>query len=158
MLTRFAMLVAEPVQQQTAALSAPSGDSILQFLQFGVVGLLVVLLATRKGFVPEWSLRNEEIRAAEERTRLIDAANAERARLIEAAASERAELTQRLADKETQVNRLQALFEEQMLPALWRATDVNTRYLEELEEQRIQRSAKSARPRRTDEESNNDAG
>lgn len=112
-----------------------SGGDILSFLQFGVVGLLVVLFMTRKGIVPEWTLRTEEKRAA-----------AERAALIEAATNERTELAQRLADKEAQVERLQGIFEEQVLPALWRATEMNRAY-EEFEARMGSERASTRTPR-----------
>lgn len=114
-----------------------SGGDLINFLQFGVVGLLVVLFMTRKGIVPEWTLRVAEERAA-----------AERATLLEAATAERLDLAKRLSDKEAQVERLQGIYEDVVLPALFRATEANLHYEEQAGRAADRPSSRTARTRR----------
>lgn len=135
-LTALALVTAANATSTTTEL--PSGGDILSFLQFGVVGLLVVLFMTRKGVVPEWTLRIAEERAEAERKTLLEAANAERT-----------ELLRRLADKEAQVERLQGIYEEVVLPALFRATEMNMAY-EEAHSARADRPTSRTRRRGAD--------
>jgi hypothetical protein len=94
---------------------AMSGVDITQLVQYGVLGLVLLLVILRKYLVPEWTLK-----AAEER-----------------AAAERADLERRLNESEAQLARFRQIFEEQMIPALLIATDTNKRYVTEMEHARI---------------------
>jgi hypothetical protein len=100
--------------------SAATSFSITQVLQFGILGLIFLCVVFRKYVVPEWTLK-----AAEERS-----------------AAEKAELTARLAETREQLNSLQSVFQDQMIPALTRATEVNARYTDELQQARYARKTK----------------
>lgn len=90
------------------ATSSPTASLIGYIAQFGVVGLLLLDVGiTRKVFVPRWTLDNE--RAERER--------------------ERTDKDQRIADLLTSNNKLTDLAEQQVIPALTRATEVNKDYL-----------------------------
>lgn len=74
------------------------------------LAVIVGMLLARKGLVPEWTLNEADKRAEEYK--------AERDKALE-------DLAQ-----------MQTFFEEQVIPALTRATDANTRYLEEAQRRR----------------------
>lgn len=95
--------------------SAISGVDVTQLIQYGVLGLVLLLVIIRKYLVPEWTLKAEEERAA----------------------AERADLERRLTESEAQLARFRQIFEEQMIPALLQATDTNKRYVTEMEHARI---------------------
>lgn len=101
---------------------------ITQILQFGLLGLIFLCLVFRKFIVPEWTLK-----AAEDRTE-----------------KEKADLQTRLAETREQLDKLQAVFEDQMIPALTRATEINARYTDEL--QRARYSGSKKRPPESEEE------
>jgi len=92
---------------------APPFD-LWNLLQFGVIALGLICLAVRRWIVPEWVLKREEEQHAKE----IAAVRAER------------------DDYKAQVERLQAVMIEQMVPALARSTEVAAKYNEELAHQR----------------------
>lgn len=90
---------------------------LTQILQFGLLGLIFVCILLRKYLVPEWVLKEfqENSRARE------------------------AEQTARLNETREQLDRLQDVFQDQMIPALTRATEINARYTEELQRARFLR-------------------
>lgn len=90
---------------------------ITQILQFGLLGLIFLCLVFRKFIVPEWTLK-----AAEER-----------------ATAEKDELVRRLGETREQLDKLQDVFQDSMIPALTRATEINSRYTEELQKARYSR-------------------
>lgn len=98
---------------------APAADfaSVIQgqILQFGLLGIGFLCVVFRKFVVPEWSLKLEE----------------ERAR------AEKEELARRLAETKEQLEKLQDVFQDRMIPALTRATEINARYNEELQRARF---------------------
>lgn len=112
------------------AAAPPSGDfaSVVQnqVLQFGLLGLVFICLVFRKFLVPEWVLKATEERAEKDK----------------------AELQTRLSETREQLDRLQTVFEDQMIPTLTRATEVNARYTDELQRARY---ARKERPERNDE-------
>jgi hypothetical protein len=62
----------------------------------------------------------------------------------EAARLEREDLTRRLTETREQLDKLQDVFQDQMIPALTRATEINARYTDELQKARYVR--KQPRP------------
>lgn len=94
---------------------------ITQVLQFGLLGLIFLCLVFRKFIVPEWTLKAQEQR--------LD--------------SEKAELVQRLNETREQLERLQNVFQDQMIPALTQATAINARYTDELQRARYGDGKKS---------------
>lgn len=110
----------QAAQRRTAAillLADASGgspaDLVGYFLNFGVVGLILLdVTVTRRVFVPRWTLDREK----EERER------------------ERGEKDATIAEQKTTVARLTDLAEQQVIPALTRATEVNKDYLQLLQE------------------------
>lgn len=103
------------VQSAAGGSSGVSAVDVTQLIQYGVLGLVLLLVIVRKYLVPEWTLK-----AAEER-----------------AAAERADLERRLTESEAQLARFRQIFEEQMIPALLQATDTNKRYVTEMEHARF---------------------
>ena len=101
-----------------AAVTEPPASAlpfdITQVLQFGLLGLIFLCLVFRKFIVPEWTLKAQEERLA----------------------AEKAELVQRLNETREQLERLQAVFQDQMIPALTQATSINARYTDELQKAR----------------------
>lgn len=115
-MTSWAAVLADTTQASAVESLAETID-VTQLLQYGLLGLVVLCILFRKYLVPEWTLK-----AVEER-----------------AASERSDLERRLAASEEQLNKLQDVFQEQMIPALTRATEINARYNEELQRARYNR-------------------
>lgn len=103
------------------AVAAASGSTptelpfdLTQVLQFGLLGLIFLCLVFRKFIVPEWTLKQMEDRAA----------------------LEKEDLTRRLTETREQLNKLQDVFQDQMIPALTRASEINSRYTEEMQQAR----------------------
>lgn len=98
--------------------AAPSAEipsiDITQLLQFGFVGVVLACIIVRRWLVPEWTLKQSELRAE----------------------TEKRDLTERLAESQAQLRNLQATFEEQMIPALTRSTDLSLRLEAQLDEAR----------------------
>lgn len=100
--------------------NAPKGTSLPTIdigtvLQYGLLGLVFLCIIFRKYLVPEWVLKQAEERHA----------------------AEKQELAERLNQTREQLDRLQDVFQDQMIPVLTRATEVNARYLEELQQRRL---------------------
>lgn len=117
------------VTATTTAAAPDSGSAALPFditqvLQFGLLGLIFLCLVFRKFIVPEWTLK-----ASEERSE-----------------SEKEELARRLTETKDQLDKLQDVFQDQMIPALTRATEINARYNEELQRARFSRQNKPPSP------------
>lgn len=108
-----------------ASSSGPQFPDITQVLQFGLLGLIFLCLVFRKFIVPEWTLRQ-----AEERLK-----------------AERDDLAQRLAETREQLDKLQDVFQDQMIPALTRATEINAKYTDEMQRQRYVNRSSSNSPR-----------
>lgn len=87
---------------------------VTQVLQFGLLGLIFLCLVFRRFIVPEWTLK-----AQEERTQ-----------------AEKEDLAKRLEETREQLEKLQSVFQDQMIPALTRATEINARYTDELQKAR----------------------
>lgn len=87
---------------------------VTQVLQFGLLGLIFLCLVFRKFIVPEWTLKSQEERSA----------------------IEKAELAARLNETREQLEKLQTVFQDQMIPALTQATAINSRYTDELQRAR----------------------
>lgn len=87
---------------------------ITAVLQFGLLGLIFLCLVFRRYIVPEWVLKSTE-----------DRANAEKE-----------ELTRRLNEAREQLQKMQDVFQDQMIPALTNATQVNAKYLDEMQRAR----------------------
>jgi hypothetical protein len=97
--------------------SGPAGGfDLWNLIQFGLLGVGFACLAVRKFIVPEWVLRNAEERHARE------------------LAEERA----KNALLQGQVEKLQTVYQESLIPALVRATEVAATYNEELARKRWQ--------------------
>lgn len=97
-----------------AAGQAAPDVNIEQVLQYGLLGIIFFCVIIRKFIVPEWTLKKAE----------------------EKAEAEKAELTERLAETREQLNKLQGVFQDQMIPALTRATEINAKYTDELQRAR----------------------
>lgn len=97
-----------------ADLTASPPFDLWNLIQFGLLGVGFVCLAAGKWIVPEWALRHAEERHAKEL----------------------AEVRGERDGYKGQVERLQAVTIEQMIPALTRATEVAATYNEELARQR----------------------
>ena len=87
---------------------------ITQILQFGLLGLIFLCLVFRKFIVPEWTLKAAEDRAEKEKV----------------------EIQTRLNETREQLAKLQTVFQEQMIPTLTKASEINARYTEELQKAR----------------------
>ncbi len=90
-----------------AAASSSSFD-ITSILQFGLLGLIFVCVLFRKFVVPEWTLTAAETHAA----------------------VEKADLAARVVELQEQVGRLQSAYQELIIPALTRSTEINAKYLD----------------------------
>ena len=99
----------------TASSSPVPTIDIGTVLQYGLLGLVFLCIIFRKYLVPEWTLKQAEERHA----------------------AEKQELAERLNQTREQLDRLQDVFQDQMIPVLTRATEVNARYLEELQQRRL---------------------
>ncbi len=110
-------LLASGTEQAASTGSASVPFDITQILQFGLLGLIFLCLVFRKFIVPEWTLKNAEDRHV----------------------AEKEELTRRLTETKEQLDRLQDVFQDRMIPALTRATEINARYNEELQRARYRR-------------------
>lgn len=95
---------------------APSVD-ITQFLQFGLLGLIFVMIVAKKFLVPEWTLNQ-----LSDAHILALGAKDERIASLEA---DKVELKENLAQ-------LQALTRDQIIPALVRANQLSADYVNEL--------------------------
>lgn len=93
---------------------------ITQVLQFGLLGLIFLCIVFRKFIVPEWTLKEQEERSA----------------------AEKAELVQRLNETRDQLESLQKVFQDRMIPALTMASDIATRYTDELQKARYSEGKK----------------
>ncbi len=101
-----------------AATPSPSVPfDITQALQFGFVGVVLLCMVFRKYIIPEWTLKDQEARSQ----------------------AEKAELSKRLDETREQLEKLQSVFQEQMIPALTRSTEINTKYTDELQKARYVR-------------------
>lgn len=101
-----------------ATSSSPATDLVGYFLQFGIIGLLLLDVGvTRKVFVPRWTFDNE--RAERDRERTEHQATIERQAAI---------ITKMTDNQMTEV-----------VPALTRATDVARQYVETLQAQAAKR-------------------
>lgn len=120
--------VALLISQQAAGSAGSSGGAssvdITQVLQFGLLGLIFVCVLFRKYLVPEWTLRQAEDRSK----------------------AEKDDLTARLIETREQLDKLQDVFQDQMIPALTRATEINARYTEELQKARYSRGTRKPPP------------
>jgi hypothetical protein len=110
----FALAAALTTTKQPVA-STPF--DLTQLLQFGLLGLIFIFIVLRKFIVPEWTLKSAEERAN----------------------AEKDDLAKRLTETREQLDRLQDVFQDQMIPALTRATEINARYTDELQKARYVR-------------------
>jgi F0F1-type ATP synthase membrane subunit b/b' len=101
----------------------PAGFDIWNLIQFGFVGFILVCFMIRKFVVPEWTLRDAERRHDKE------------------SASKDAEI----ASLKDQVERLQSMTEQQMIPALTRTAEIVARYTEEQQRERLRAEARDGR-------------
>jgi hypothetical protein len=118
------MFVTAAVAAALVAAQSPTSAvpfDITQILQFGLLGLIFLCLIFRKFIVPEWTLKQAE----------------------EKSQAEKAELIERLTETREQLNSLQAVFQDKMIPALTRATEINARYTDELQKARYRRPPES---------------
>lgn len=99
------------------ASGAPSFD-VTSILQFGLLGLIFLCVVFRRFIVPEWTLTLAEAHGK----------------------AEKAALEERVAELQQQVTRLQTAYQDLIIPALTRSTEINATYLEELRRIRISRS------------------
>jgi hypothetical protein len=118
------VIAAAATQQGTGPASLDPAELLTYFLQFGPLGIVTICLLSRKFLVPEWVLKQAE----------------------KAGEQERATLEQRLSETQEQLEKLQDVFQEQMIPALTRATEVNARYTEEMQRQRYNRDPRDPPP------------
>ncbi len=103
--------------------SGPTGGFTLwNLIQFGVIGLVLICLAARKWIVPEWVLK-----ASEER------------QTADLAAKDR-----EIETLKAQVEKLQTVLQDQVIPALTRATEVAATYNEELARRRFTQSIRDS--------------
>lgn len=115
--------LASSVTGKGSSLTPPTDPWSL--IQYGILGVIVTCLVTRKGIVPEWVLKQSEDRHARE----LSAMDERHTRELKASQDENAGLRD-------QVGRLQAVTMEQMIPALTRATEVAAKYNENQAHQR----------------------
>lgn len=101
----------------TQASSPALPFDVTSVLQFGLLGLIFLCLVFRKFIVPEWVLKQTEDRAA----------------------AEKEDLTKRLNEAREQLEKLQDVFQDQMIPTLTRAVDINAKYNEEMQRARFAR-------------------
>lgn len=117
------LLVASEAASQGPDLTPKLGFDVWNLVQFGFVGFVLVCFMIRKFLVPEWTLRQAEERHAQEM------------------AGKDAEI----ASLKSQVERLQGMTEQQMIPALTRSTEIVARYTEEQQRDRLLREARDGR-------------
>ncbi len=108
---------------QVPDLTPPAGFDIWNLIQFGFVGFILVCFMVRRFVVPEWTLRSAEERHAKE----LAGKDAE------------------IAALKSQVERLQGMAEQQMIPALTRATEIVARYTEEQQRERLRADLRDGR-------------
>ncbi len=113
-----------------ASSSPVSFDFVGTILQYGLLGVLVLCFAFRKFLVPEWTLKQAEERHQKE---IHD-------------------LQQRLQEARDQVAKLQDVFQDQMIPVLTRATEVNARYIDEMKRARYRRGSSKSNDEIDEEE------
>lgn len=111
------------------AIPPPPTDT-WSLIQYGIVGVLALALISRRGIVPEWILKRDEVRHAEE----LAAQDKRHQEAMEAARAQ-------IKSLESQVERLQDVTLHEMIPALTRATAVAATYNEELARQRHRQGA-----------------
>ena len=92
-------------------------SSIFSFAQFGLLGIIFLMIITKKYIVPEWSLRDLKESHERELKRLTDQ--------LDSAKLDIRELKQTTAD-------LQSLTSEKMIPALVQANTLSAAYVSEL--------------------------
>lgn len=92
---------------------------VIQIAQFGVIGVILVCLLTRKFVVPEWVLK----RADEEHAKELAAKDADLRELKESNSA------------------LRTLTEQQIIPALVRANQLSADYAQDLASERRRRNA-----------------
>jgi len=102
------------VQILAAAAELPAID-ITSILQFGLLGTIFLCIVFRKFVVPEWTL------TATEKT----------------AEAQKAHNLQRIEELQDQVDKLQTAYQDLIIPALTRSTEINGKYLNELQEKRL---------------------
>jgi hypothetical protein len=107
---------------------APTIDAFLPFLNFGIIGILVVMLVSKRWVVPKYTL--DDLMVAHQRELAVKDA------LIEGYRADIAEL------KEIN-NQLQNLTREQMIPALVRANQLSADYVAELAKRGITNASAS---------------
>jgi hypothetical protein len=92
-------------------------DQYLPFVNFGVLGILIVLLVSKKWLIPAWTL--EDIKETHERELGVkDAVIADK--------------DEDIKELKESLNALQALTREQVIPALVRANQLSADYVAEL--------------------------
>jgi hypothetical protein len=111
-----ALVAALTVGAQQGASSVPF--DIAQLLQYGLLGLIFLCILFRKFLVPEWTLKQAEERNQKE----VD------------------DLQARLTETRQQLEKLQDVFQDQMIPVLTRATEVNARYIDEMKRARYRKN------------------
>lgn len=97
---------------------------ITSVLQFGLLGLVFLCLVFRKFIVPEWTLRQAEERHQQEKQ----------------------ELGERLLETREQLDKLQDVFQDQMIPSLIKANEINARYTDEMQRARYRKPGPSSSP------------
>lgn len=116
-----AIAMAAATNTPSPAPTASPPFDITEVLQYGLLGLIFLCIIFRKFIVPEWTLKQAEDRHA----------------------LEKQELAERLNQTREQLDRLQDVFQDQMIPALTKANEVNARYLDELQQRRIRNRQES---------------
>lgn len=111
------VLASDAQSGPTTPTSLDPAELVQYLLQYGPLGIVLICILFRKGLVPEWTLRQTE----------------------EAGRQREEDLANRLGETQEQLEKLQDVFQDQMIPALTRATEVNARYTEELQRARYNR-------------------
>jgi hypothetical protein len=121
----------------TSETGSPSIDSFLPYLNFGLLGLLVVVLASKKIFVPKWTLDDTITQHTAAMTALQESHKREleaKDLIIKGLERDKDEL------KATNTS-LQALTRDQFLPALIEANRLTALYVDTLARQQRPPSA-----------------
>jgi uncharacterized protein YlxW (UPF0749 family) len=111
----------------TQASATSTSFNVWDLVQFGLLGIGFACLVTGKGIVTE-----RELRKAEERH-----------------AAREADLKEENTRLRDQVDRLQGITEQQMIPALTRATEIVAKYTEEQQRERLLAEARELRDGRS---------
>jgi hypothetical protein len=124
------MTIAGQLLAQTENMSTGSAtlDSLLPFVNLGVLAVVVIMVITRRGFIPAWSLTDAE----RGRERELQEMKAQYDRAISFLREQVDQLERERRELRDQVDALSRNASEQVLPALLEANRITALYVDAL--------------------------